>query len=201
MSGAYGNNTFSSQPPPSHHIHRDSEVLPGTQGAEYPPAPYDTETTTNPETWKSNNERQFGAGTDTGNVMAGGQHSTAATGTGSSLGDADPSFRHGGTGTPPTSTGHASAKNDTHDAFHEDRPLGVKHTHEGKSHCILIRSTVTLTGFLLPGGVAIGGKDDLPEGHATLMDKMIGKTQKVCSLLLLSPQSVADDTYRSPARP
>ncbi|KAI0669011.1 hypothetical protein C8Q78DRAFT_1044153 [Trametes maxima] len=29
------------------------------------------------------------------------------------------------------------------------------------------------------GGVAVGGDADLPEGHAGLADKVIGKTQKV----------------------
>jgi len=29
------------------------------------------------------------------------------------------------------------------------------------------------------GGVAIGGHDDLPEGKASVTDKLIGKTQKV----------------------
>lgn len=31
----------------------------------------------------------------------------------------------------------------------------------------------------LLGGVAIGGKDDLPEGKAGMADKLVGKTQKV----------------------
>ncbi|KAJ8590345.1 hypothetical protein M405DRAFT_737003 [Rhizopogon salebrosus TDB-379] len=51
----------------------------------------------------------------------------------------------------------ASAHGNT--AFTSDRPLGVQPTSEG--------------------GVAIGGQPNLPEGHAGLGDKMVGKTQKV----------------------
>lgn len=32
---------------------------------------------------------------------------------------------------------------------------------------------------MFAGGVAIGGQPNLPEGHAGLGDKIIGKTQKV----------------------
>ena len=32
---------------------------------------------------------------------------------------------------------------------------------------------------IFAGGVAIGGQPNLPEGHAGLGDKIIGKTQKV----------------------
>ena len=44
------------------------------------------------------------------------------------------------------------------------------------------------------GGVAIDGRDDLPEGHAKFTDKLIGKTQKVCShfvLVLMGCSSLA----------
>ncbi|THH27454.1 hypothetical protein EUX98_g6730 [Antrodiella citrinella] len=118
-------------------------------------APYDTPVTNDSQTWKSNNEKRFGAGTDTGNVVAGGQYSTIPS---SSLGEEDPSFRHGGTGTPPAST---------HDAPREERPLGVQSTSQG--------------------GVAVGGNSDLPEGHASVMDKVIGKTQKVAGKALKKP--------------
>ena len=33
--------------------------------------------------------------------------------------------------------------------------------------------------MLCLGGVAIGGRSDLPEGRAGMMDKIVGKTQKV----------------------
>ena len=33
----------------------------------------------------------------------------------------------------------------------------------------------------IAGGVALDGRDDLPEGHAKMTDKLIGKTQKVNS--------------------
>lgn len=36
------------------------------------------------------------------------------------------------------------------------------------------------------GGVAIDGRADLPEGHATVMDKVVGKAQKVRHLFSLS---------------
>ena len=36
-----------------------------------------------------------------------------------------------------------------------------------------------LTGLNIVGGVAIDGRDDVPEGKANLADKLIGKTQKV----------------------
>jgi len=44
-------------------------------------------------------------------------------------------------------------------AFNSDRPLNVEPTSQG--------------------GVAIDGRDDLPEGKPKLMDKIIGKTEKV----------------------
>ncbi|OJA14378.1 hypothetical protein AZE42_07744 [Rhizopogon vesiculosus] len=57
----------------------------------------------------------------------------------------------------PDSPQSASARGNT--AFTSDRPLGVQPMSEG--------------------GVAVGGQPDLPEGHAGLGDKIIGKTQKV----------------------
>ena len=44
-------------------------------------------------------------------------------------------------------------------AFNSERPLNVEPTNQG--------------------GVAINGREDLPEGHANIADKMIGKMQKV----------------------
>jgi uncharacterized protein YjbJ (UPF0337 family) len=44
-------------------------------------------------------------------------------------------------------------------AFNSERPLGVAPAPEG--------------------GVAIGGQPNLPEGHANIGDKIVGKTQKV----------------------
>lgn len=52
-------------------------------------------------------------------------------------------------------------------AFNSERPLNVKPTNQG--------------------GVAVGGRGDLPEGHANMADKMIGKMQKVTYSLVASP--------------
>lgn len=49
-------------------------------------------------------------------------------------------------------------------AFNSERPLNVKPTDQG--------------------GVAIDGRGDLPEGHANMADKVIGKVQKVSPYLL-----------------
>ncbi|KIY48583.1 hypothetical protein FISHEDRAFT_43141 [Fistulina hepatica ATCC 64428] len=38
------------------------------------------------------------------------------------------------------------------------------------------------------GGVAVGGRSDLPEGHASLGDKIIGKTQKVAGKYTHNPE-------------
>jgi len=132
-------NPFAAQPPPSHHIHRDSEVLPGARGAERQPPNYDASNTNDQATWVPDNERRFGAGTDTTAPMAGGQHSTSATGV--SGGDYDQ---------PPP-----AGRN----AYSEDRPMNVHPTSQG--------------------GVAVDGRDDLPEGRAKFTDKLVGKTQKV----------------------
>ena len=50
-------------------------------------------------------------------------------------------------------------------AFNSERPLNVKPTDQG--------------------GVAIDGRGDLPEGHANMTDKVIGKVQKVLNFHLL----------------
>ncbi|KAH9951191.1 hypothetical protein B0H21DRAFT_705844 [Amylocystis lapponica] len=44
--------TYAAQPPPAHHVHHDSEPLPGTRGAA--PAPdYDADTTNQSRTWET----------------------------------------------------------------------------------------------------------------------------------------------------
>ncbi|KAI0944301.1 hypothetical protein AcW1_002046 [Taiwanofungus camphoratus] len=53
-------------------------------------------------------------------------------------------------------------------AYNEDRPLGVQPTSKG--------------------GVAVGGQEDLPEGHARVTDKLIGKTQKVVGKVTRNPE-------------
>ncbi|TBU24885.1 hypothetical protein BD311DRAFT_809650 [Dichomitus squalens] len=123
-------------PPPAHHLHKSSDVLPGARGAnqqqQSAPPDYSADVTESPEAWKSKNERAFGAGTDTHNVMAGGQF----------------------------------------DRIEEDddaeRPLGVQPTAQG--------------------GVAVGGRSDLPETHASMTDKLIGKTQKVTGKITRNPE-------------
>ena len=96
-------NTFAHQMRPYHHLHTQSEALPGVSGAA-PAADYSTEVTNDSNVWKDTNERRFGADTDTNAVMAGGQHSTTATHT---------PGRKGG-------------------VFGEGRPLGVQPTSQGQ---------------------------------------------------------------------
>jgi len=54
-------------------------------------------------------------------------------------------------------------------AFNSERPMNVKPTDQG--------------------GVAIDGRGDLPEGHANMADKVIGKVQKVNSPVLFLPRA------------
>ncbi|KAI0338575.1 hypothetical protein BDW22DRAFT_1401491 [Trametopsis cervina] len=54
------------------------------------------------------------------------------------------------------------------DAFTEDRPMNVQPTGAG--------------------GVAVDGRDDLPEGKAKITDKLIGKTQKVAGKMMHKPE-------------
>lgn len=98
------NNPYVSQPPPEHHVHRDDEALPGSRGSA-PAANYDADVTNDSKTWVDNNQRQFGAGTDDNQVMAGGQYDTP--------------------GAPSSDSG----KN----AFNQERPLDVKPTSQGES--------------------------------------------------------------------
>ncbi|RDX46084.1 hypothetical protein OH76DRAFT_1457396 [Lentinus brumalis] len=121
-------NTFATQPPPTHHTHKSSDVLPGARGASQVAQDYSTNVTENPRVWQDEHERKYGAGSDTRAVVAGGQHDAPNTNTGSS-------------------------------AFEGERPMGVQPTEQG--------------------GVAIGGEANLPEGHAKMTDKIIGKTQKL----------------------
>ncbi|OBZ74533.1 hypothetical protein A0H81_05193 [Grifola frondosa] len=132
--------TFSRQPVPTHHVHHSSDVLPGARGGT-PPADYSTDVTNDPRTWQDNNQRRFGAGTDTSAVMAGGQHNT------------------------PEAGAHQTAP--VHSAFNEDRPMDVQPTSQG--------------------GVAIGGNNNLPEGKASMTDKLIGKGQKVAGKVMRNP--------------
>ncbi|KAF8890716.1 hypothetical protein BD779DRAFT_1516622 [Infundibulicybe gibba] len=53
-------------------------------------------------------------------------------------------------------------------AFTDDRPMNVKPAPTG--------------------GVAINGQDDLPEGKASMTDKLVGKTQKVIGKLSHKPE-------------
>ena len=72
-------------PPPAHHRHKSSDVPPGARGASSaqqsspapPPPNYAAEVTNDDEACKSRNEREYGAGTDTRGVMAGGQYDRA----------------------------------------------------------------------------------------------------------------------------
>ncbi|KAH9837672.1 uncharacterized protein C8Q71DRAFT_555496 [Rhodofomes roseus] len=93
---------YATQRPPEHHIHRDSEALPGARGGAAA-ANYAPDVTNNERVWQDNNERQFGAGTDDRAVMGGAQHQSAAS--------------------PSAESGHT--------AYNEDRPLSVQPTSAG----------------------------------------------------------------------
>lgn len=93
-------NLFTSQPPPQHHQHDSSDVLPGARGGD-PTVDYSADVMNDSQTWQSNNERRFGAGTGTGAVMAGGQH------------------------------GGGDYEDDHHDAMEEGRPMNVQPTRAG----------------------------------------------------------------------
>ena len=73
-------NVYVAQPPPAHHQHQSSDVLPGARGADHAAVDYSADVTNDSRTWEGKNERRFGAGTDTGAVMAGGQHEGGQTG-------------------------------------------------------------------------------------------------------------------------
>ncbi|KAF9264495.1 hypothetical protein L218DRAFT_862576 [Marasmius fiardii PR-910] len=68
-------------------------------------------------------------------------------------------------------TGAAGQRSGAHEgktAFNTERPLNVQPSEAG--------------------GVAIGGRSDLPEGHASATDKLIGKTQKVMGKMTGNPE-------------
>ena len=67
---------FATQPPPAHHVHKSSDVLPGARGAAQAAPDYSTDVTENPRVWQDEHERNYGAGSDTRQVVAGGQHDT-----------------------------------------------------------------------------------------------------------------------------
>ena len=106
---------LSTQPPPAHHTHRSSDPI-QTSGPDY-----SAEVTNDSQVWRGKNERRFGAGTDTGVVMGGGQHA----------GDTAPStnFDEGDAG-------------DGRDAYNEERPLNVRPTGAGE-HILMSRLSVT----------------------------------------------------------
>ncbi|KAG7087662.1 hypothetical protein E1B28_013610 [Marasmius oreades] len=60
------------------------------------------------------------------------------------------------------------AAQDGQNVFNSDRPMNVQPT--------------------AAGGVAIGGRSDLPEGHASATDKLVGKTQKVIGKMTGKPE-------------
>ncbi|KAJ3775806.1 hypothetical protein FB446DRAFT_842904 [Lentinula raphanica] len=71
--------------------------------------------------------------------------------------------------------GHHGSHHESHhdqyegrNAFTEQRPMDVQPTSAG--------------------GVAIGGNSDLPEGKASMMDKVVGKTQKVIGKATHKPE-------------
>ncbi|KAI8992791.1 hypothetical protein BD414DRAFT_482217 [Trametes punicea] len=98
-----------SQYPPTETVQQtSSDPLPGARGAA-PAAPnYSADVTNDSRVWHAppdRNERQYGAGTDTGAVMAGGQHQAEETG----------------------SLDEGAGKT----AYTEDRPMGVQPTERG----------------------------------------------------------------------
>ena len=153
MSSATNNfdNVYAQQPPPEHHQHTSSDILPGARGANEGAVNYSADVANDSRVWQTNNERRYGAGTDTGAVMAGGQHSTTDT------------------DVPSTWDSNASDSN---------RPMNVQPTSTGEIDICCFSLLLTLMPCYL-GGVAVDGRGDLPEGHAKLTDKIIGKTQKV----------------------
>ncbi len=168
-------NTFATQPPPTHHTHKSSDVLPGARGASQVAQDYSTNVTENPRVWQDEHERKYGAGSDTRAVVAGGQHDAPNTGS---------------------------------SAFEGERPMGVQPTEQGAFSLPGLK-TEEDADYFLAGGVAIGGEANLPEGHAKMTDKIIGKTQKVCPLRVFRASSAdvalaiahwQDDAQRRDAR-
>ncbi|KAG9310874.1 hypothetical protein JVU11DRAFT_8729 [Chiua virens] len=81
-------------------------------------------------------------------------------------------------------TSEPEAKGKGKNAFNTERPLDVAPAPEGRS--ILI--TTTHLSELVTGGVAVGGQPDLPEGHASMGDKIVGKAQKVIGKYTNNPE-------------
>ena len=75
-------------------------------------------------------------------------------------------------------------------AFNSERPLNVQPTQAGR---LLPRShSRKCVNFCITlGGVARGGRDDVPLEKAGLVDKVVGKTEKVV-YLFVSPFSSSD---------
>ncbi|KAI9061869.1 hypothetical protein FKP32DRAFT_1594074, partial [Trametes sanguinea] len=75
------NETLTTQPPPAHHLHSSSDPLPGAPSSNANAAPnYSADVTNDSRVWQGRNEREFGAGSDTGAVIAGGQHQAVSGG-------------------------------------------------------------------------------------------------------------------------
>lgn len=109
--------TFATQPPPSHHVHKSSDVLPGARGAAGQQAPpdYSMDVTENSRVWQEpqdsdQHERTtYGAGSDTRQVVPGGQH------------DYDTPKNTQTASAPATGAGAGSGP-PGHGAYSEDRP-------------------------------------------------------------------------------
>ncbi|CCL99813.1 uncharacterized protein FIBRA_01837 [Fibroporia radiculosa] len=129
-------NPFVTQPPPEHHVHRDSEVLPGAKRGGQAPD-YSADVTNDSKTWADNNQRRFGAGTDDHMVMAGGQHDTLGT-----------------RSTPDGQQGN--------NAYTQDRPMDVKPTSQGGvavgGHDDLPEGKAKLTDKIIGKAQKVAGK-------------------------------------------
>ncbi|KAF8918366.1 hypothetical protein CPB85DRAFT_79483 [Mucidula mucida] len=154
---------------PEHHIHSDADPIPGNRGVD--PVDYSAESMErNPSsTWKSGNPNtEFGeSGRQTGGEHHAHQHQHKRDQQPGQNFDSDLAPSNAGTGfetrgAPPTGSGAGAT------AFNSERPMGVQPSSAG--------------------GVAIGGRDDLPEGKASAMDKMIGKTEKVVGKMTKKPE-------------
>ncbi len=161
---------------PEHHIHSDADPIPGNRGVD--PVDYSAESMErNPSsTWKSGNPNtEFGeSGRQTGGEHHAQQHQHKRDQQPGQNFDSDLAPSNAGTGfetrgAPPTGSGAGAT------AFNSERPMGVQPSSAG----MFLRDLYKLGIDYFSGGAAIGGRDDLPEGKASAMDKMIGKTEKV----------------------
>ncbi|KAK1231918.1 hypothetical protein PQX77_004955 [Marasmius sp. AFHP31] len=141
---------------PEHQLHNSSQPLPGAGGnhnIDY--SAQNIERSGPDSVWNERDERQFASDqTHTGSHLPKdeSQFTSGRTGHTDTTGHSDAT---GHTGTHSTGHHDTSGKN----AFNSDRPMNVQPTEAG--------------------GVAVGGRSDLPEGRATATDKLVGKTQKV----------------------